>query len=73
MKKMFGSTSRAKAIMNECDATTPNAVAKKKKEPKWSAADTKPFGLKDLINMAIKDSDKYKGSSGGGNNETPAE
>ena len=34
MKKMFGSTSRAKAIMNECDMDNLKPVAKPKSEPK---------------------------------------
>ena len=55
MKKMFGSTSRAKAIMQECDTDNlkPVVETKPKHEPKKSESKPKTIDVKDLVEAFV--------------------
>ena len=55
MKKMFGSTSRAKAIMQECDMDNlkPVVETKPKHEPKKSESKPKTIDVKDLVEAFV--------------------
>lgn len=74
MKKMFGSTSRAKAIMNECDMDNLKPVVEPKPEPKPKECDSHPQltkyiydAINDLAKAITGESSKEK------KDETPAE
>lgn len=55
MKKMFGSTSRAKAIMSECDMDNlkPVVETKPKPEPKKTEQKQKTIDVKDLVEAFV--------------------
>ena len=73
MKKMFGSTSRAKAIMKECDEDEIKAAAEElnpNPNPKKNVSKPKFIDLKQLINAFA---DAVKNVAKESNDETPAE
>lgn len=71
MKKMFGSTSRAKAIMNECDVS-PDSTPKKS-EPQPKHIEVGLVDLCDAIAGAIADATKSLVKEKEQTDETPAE